>query len=191
VVYFNNITNATSLVTTQVTFKVNLAVQIARGIFDTNIGTVSVAGDAINNWSAVATPLTQTPTNPYVWSAAVNITNTVGGPVNYKFVLNGGGTWEADGIGPNGANDRQFIFTNVATVLPDVYFSNIRDLGLLSIGPVTGGQFPVSWTAGPLVRLQTNNAIIGTWWDVEGSQGVGTLNFSTGGSGTFFRLTGP
>jgi len=191
VVFFNNITNTSALVTTQVTFKVNLGVQIARGLFDPNGGTVSVAGDPINAWSPILTPLSQTVTNPLVWSTTVNITNTVGGPVNYKFVLNGGGTWEPNGVGPNGANDRQFIFTNVATVLPDVYFANIGNLGTLTAGPITGGQIPLSWTAGPLVRLQTNNPITGTWGDVPGSEGVGSLSFDVGAARTFFRLTGP
>jgi hypothetical protein len=191
VVFFNNITNANTLVTTQVTFKVNLGVQIARGLFDTNTGTVSVAGDPLNGWRPLDTPLTQTLTNPLVWSAVVNITNTVGSAVNYKFVLNGGNPWEPDGVGPNGANDRQFIFTNVPTVLPDVYFSNLGDLGAVNVGPLAGGQIPLSWTAGPLVRLQTNNAITGTWWDVPGSEGAGSMSFDAGGSRTFFRLTGP
>lgn len=190
-VYFNNITNSSSLVTTQVTFKVNLAAQIAQGTFDPNVGTVSVAGDIINNWNPLASALTQTLTNTSVWSGTFDVTNTVGAPVNYKFVLNGGGTWENNGVGPNGANDRQMIFTNAATVLPDVHFNNLNNLGALTISPPSGGQVTVNWTAGPLIRLQTNAPLTGTWGDVPGSLGASSANVPVGTANTYFRLIGP
>lgn len=191
-VYFNNITNSSSLVTTQVTFKVNLAAQIARGTFDPNAGTVSVAGDVFNNnWSPVAQMLTQTPTNSSVWSGTFDITNTVGGAVNYKFVLENGGTWEDNGVGPNGANDRQFIFTNVTTVLPDVYFNNLGNLGALTITPGSAGQVTVNWTAGPLIRLQTNAPLTGTWGDVPDTLGASSTTVDVGSGNRFFRLIGP
>jgi hypothetical protein len=189
--YFNNITNFNSLIITQVTFKVNLAAQIALGTFDPNGGSVSVAGDVINNWSPLASPLTQTLTNTSVWSGTFDLTNTVGGPVNYKFVLNNGGTWEADGVGPNGANDRQFIFADAATVLPDVHFNNLNNLGVLAISPVNAGQVTVSWTAGPLIHLQTNAPLTGTWGDVPDTLGASSVNVSVGTGNTYFRLIGP
>jgi hypothetical protein len=189
--YFNNITNTTSIVITQVTFKVNLAAQIARGTFDPNADTVTVAGDAINNWSPTVSMLTQTPTNTSVWSGTFDITNTVGNAINYKFTLNNGATWENNGVGPNGANDRQFIFTNVTTVLPDVYFNNLGNLGALAISPVNVGQVTVSWTAGPLIRLQTNAAPMGVWADVDGTLGGSSAIFNINGGGLYFRLIGP
>lgn len=191
VVYFNNITNATSLVITQVTFKVNLAAQIAQGTFDPNVGTVSVAGDVINNWSPTLSVLSQTVTNPSLWSGTFTLTNTVGGPVNYKFTLNNGGTWENNGVGPNGANDRQLIFTNQATVLPDVYFNNLGNLGAVTVSPPTNGVITVSWTGGPLIRLQTNASLASVWGDVPGSAGLSTMNFGASASATHFRLIGP
>lgn len=190
-VYFNNVTSSSSLVTTQVTFKVNLAAQIARGTFDPNFGTVSVAGDIINNWNPLASPLAQTLTNASVWSGTFDVTNTVGAPVNYKFVLNGGGTWEANGVGPNNANDRQFNFTNVTTVLPDVYFDNLNNLGALTLSPISAGQITVNWTAGPLVRLQTNAPLTGAWGDVPGTLGANTATLNVGNLNTYFRLIGP
>jgi hypothetical protein len=190
-VYFNNITNSSSLITTQVTFKVNLAAQIAAGTFDPNIGTVSVAGDAINNWNPLSSVLAQTGTNSSLWSGTFDITNTVGAPVNYKFVLNGGGTWENNGVGPNGANDRQMIFTNLATVLPDVHFNNLDNLGALTISPPSGGQVTVNWTAGPLIRLQTNAPLTGTWGDVPGTLGASSAIVPSGTANTYFRLVGP
>lgn len=191
VVYFNNITNATSLVITQVTFKVNLAAQIAQGTFDPNVGTVSVAGDVINNWSPTLSVLSQTVTNSSLWSGTFTLTNTVGGPVNYKFTLNNGGTWENNGVGPNGANDRQLIFTNQATVLPDVYFNNLGNLGAVTVSPPTNGVITVSWTGGPLIRLQTNASLASVWGDVPGSAGLSTMNFGASASATHFRLIGP
>ncbi len=191
-VYFNNVTSSSSLVSTQVTFKVNLAAEVARGTFDPNSGTVTVAGDVFNNaWSPLAQVLTQTPTNFYVWSGTFTITNTVGGAVNYKFVLENGGNWETNGVGPNLANDRQFIFTNMATVLPDVYFNNQGHLGALTISPPSAGQVTVNWTAGPLIRLQTNAPLTGTWGDVPDTLGVSSATVNVGGSQTYFRLIGP
>ena len=191
VVYFNNITNATSLVATQITFTVNLAERIARGAFDPGSGTVSVAGDAINNWSPITSYLTQNATNPSVWNGTFTITNSVGSAVNYKFVLNGGGTWENNGVGPNGANDRQLIFANVATVLPDVHFNNLGNLGSLTNTTPSGGLINVSWAGGPLIRLQTNSSLTGVWVDVPGSQGVNAIDVDATGSPLYFRLIGP
>jgi hypothetical protein len=192
VVYFNNITPTSTLVTTQVTFKVNLAVPIARGTFDPNTGTVTVAGDVFNNnWDAAAQPLTQTPTNASVWSGTFNLTNAVGGAVNYKFTLENGGSWEANGVGPGGANDRQFIFTNQATVLPDVYFNNLGNLGPLTNAAPSGGLINVSWGAGPLIRLQTNSSFPGVWVDVPGSQGLNAMDVDASAAPLYFRLIGP
>ncbi|MGC3961019.1 MAG: hypothetical protein QM813_24735 [Verrucomicrobiota bacterium] len=191
-VYFNNITSSTSLVGTQVTFKVNLAAEVARGTFDPIAGTVTVAGDVFNNtWSPVAQVLTQTPTNFYVWSGTFTITNTVGSAVNYKFVLENGGNWETNGVGPNLANDRQFIFTNMATVLPDVYHNNQGHLGTVSLTPPSGGQVTANWTAGPLIRLQTNAPVTGVWGDVPNTLGVSTATVNIDGNQKYFRLIGP
>ena len=190
-VYFNNITNSTSLIITQYTFKVNLAAQIAQGAFDPNVGTVSVAGDVINNWSPLASVLTQTGTNSSLWSGTFDITNTVGAPVNFKFTLNNGGTWENNGVGPNNANDRQLIFTNAATTLADVYFNNLGNLGAVTVSPPTNGVVTVSWTGGPLIRLQTNASLPGVWGDVPGSTGLSTMDFGASSGASHFRLIGP
>ena len=190
-VYFNNITNSSSLVATQITFAVNLAERIARGTFDPGAGTVSVAGDAINNWSPITSYLTQSASNPSLWTGTFTITNTVGAPVNFKYVLNGGGTWENNGVGPNGANDRQLTFANVATTLPDVFFNNLGNLGPLTNTAPSGGLVSVSWAGGPLIRLQTNSSLSGVWVDVPGSLGVNAIDVNASGSPLFFRLIGP
>ncbi|HTI72686.1 MAG TPA: CBM20 domain-containing protein, partial [Candidatus Limnocylindria bacterium] len=51
VTYFNNVTNSTTS-TAHVTFQLDLSVQVQLGNFDPDTGTVTVAGDAINNWNA-------------------------------------------------------------------------------------------------------------------------------------------
>jgi len=73
VVYFNNVTNGL-VVTTPVTFQVDLSVQIAQGNFDPATGTVSVAGDALNNWNTSASPLTNSTTAPSIWIGTFPIT---------------------------------------------------------------------------------------------------------------------
>jgi hypothetical protein len=191
VVFFNNITNSSSLVATQLTFSVNLAERIARGAFDPNGGTVSVAGDAINNWNATLSYLTQSLTNPSVWTGTFTITNTVGSAVNFKYTLNGGGTWENNGVGPGGANDRQLIFANSAITLPDVFFNNVSNLGPLTNTPPSGGLVNVSWAPGPLIRLQTNSILTGVWVDVPGSLGLGAIDVDATASPLYFRLIGP
>ncbi len=191
VAYFNNITDSGSLVVTQVTFAVNLAAQIARGTFDPNAGTVTVAGDVLNNWNPLSSPLAPTLTNANLWTGTFDVTNTVGGAVNYKFVLNNGGTWEVNGVGPGGADNRQFIFTNEVTTLPQVYFDNLGNLGALAIGPVTAGQVTLNWTAGPLIRLQTNSPLSGVWGDVPGTEGASSANVNVDTGNTYFRLVGP
>jgi hypothetical protein len=190
-VYFNNVSSPASQITTQITFTVSLAAQIARGEFDPNSGTVSVAGDAINNWSAIASPLAPVPESPSLWTGTFDLTANVGSPVNYKFVLGGGATWEANGVGPNGANDRQFLFPDAALALPVVHFENLNHLGPLTLGPITGGQVAVSWTAGPLIRLQTNSVPTGVWTDVPDTTGGDNATVNVGAGNLYFRLTGP
>lgn len=190
IAYFNNLTNTSSLITTQITFAVNLAPQIARGTFDPFLNTVSVAGDAINNWSPITSYLTQDSVNPSLWIGTFDITNTVGAAVNYKFVLNGGGTWEDNGVGPGGANDRQFAFPDSATALPDVFFNNLGNLGPITNSPPSGGLINVSWAGGPFIRLQTNSAPTGVWVDVPGSQGLSAIDVEAGAP-LYLRLIGP
>jgi hypothetical protein len=182
-VYFNNVTNTSSLVVHAITFEVNTAVQHALGNFDPSVGTMSVAGDAINNWSAVASPLTQSPSNANLWTGTFNITNTVGGAVNYKFVMNGGGTWES-------IADRQFIFPDADTALPGVFFNNVATLGNLTITNISGDQFTFSWTGGPNIRLQGSGNLPGGWVDVSGSAGQSTATVTNTGN-QFYRLIGP
>ena len=82
-VYFNNITNVTSVVG-HVTFQIDLSVQIQLGNFDPSSGSVSVAGDVINNWSTSASQLNQDPDSPNVWKGTFDIKGAPGSTVAYK-----------------------------------------------------------------------------------------------------------
>jgi hypothetical protein len=190
VAFFNNITNSSSLVVEPVTFTLNTAVQHALGNFDPSVGTISVAGDTINNWSPTVSQLTQTPTNADLWVGTFSITNTPGGAVNYKFVMNSGATWENNGVGPGNANDRQFIFTNAVTALSGVFFNNLGDLGALSITNVSGKLLSLSWTGGPNIRLQSA-ATLGAWQDVDNTAGLSTTTVTNDTAAKYLRLIGP
>lgn len=118
VVYFNNITNVAVNVT-PVTFQVNMGVQIGQGTFDPAVGTLTVAGSPLNDWSATASPLSQSAADTNLWVGTFNVTNAVGGTVAYKFVMNA--VWETI---PN----RSFMLASGTQTLPTVYFNNVTNL---------------------------------------------------------------
>jgi hypothetical protein len=124
VVYFNNVTNS-SVFVASLTFQVNMSLQTALGNFDPASGTVSVAGDAINNWSPTASPLTNSVTDTNLWLGTFKITNAAGINVSYKYVLNNGGTWEGN-VGTGGAQNRSLVLSN--QVLPVAYFNNLTNI---------------------------------------------------------------
>jgi len=188
VVFFNNISNIVSVVVTPVTFQVNLAVQDAYGNFTPENDTVMVAGE-FNDWNAGAWQLAPTDTNQDLFVGTFNVTNTVGSTVNYKFVLNNGARWERDGLGPGGAQNRQFIFTNVPIALPTVFFDGTNDLGTISIGGVETNHLTLGWLPGVKVRLQSSTNLT-DWVDVPGTQGEGAVSIPVAGT-KFFRLIGP
>ena len=71
VVYFNNVTNS-STVSIDVTFQVNMSVQIAAGNFDPEAGTVSVAGE-FNAWTASGFELTRSMEDTNIWAGTTNL----------------------------------------------------------------------------------------------------------------------
>jgi hypothetical protein len=188
IVYFNNLTNNPGA-GIPVTFRVNLGVQVARGLFDPSSGTVVVAGP-FNNWSPTASPLSNSVENPYIFTGILRISTTSpGGSVAHKFVLNGG-TWE-------GGDDRTFILESPSQTLPVEPFNRLPDLGPVSVSVVAPDPFQVtvSWTAGPRIRLQKSTNLNGPWEEVDGSLGAGSvffeLTFEEERPSTYFRLIGP
>lgn len=193
VVYFNNVTNTSSQISVPVTFQVNMAVQDALGTFDPGSDDVAVSGDAsLNNWDPSVSPLTQTATNPDLYVGTYNVTAAVGAAVSYKFVVNGGVgglAWEANNVGPGGAQDRQLVQTNVTATLAPVFWNNVNNLGSLSLSNSTG-QAAVKWTAGPKIRLQSSTNLAQGWADVPETQGSNSATVNISGQ-TYFRLIGP
>jgi hypothetical protein len=188
VVYFNNFTNAVGAI--PVTFRVNMAVQVARGMFDPASGIVNLAGP-FNNWSTTATQLTNNPAEPHIYVGTVNISGvSPGGSVPFKFVANSS-TWE-------GGNDRTFVLASPEQTLPVEFFDRVPDLGRLTISVAElpfDVEVTVSWTAGPGIRLQTkSNLNPGLWVDVPETAGASSKAFlfdQVAQTSGFFRLVGP
>jgi hypothetical protein len=187
VVYFNNFSNNAGAIS--VTFRVNMGVQVARGLFDPASGVVSLAGP-FNNWSTTATPLTNSPTDPYIYVGTVDISGvSPGGTVPFKFVANTG-TWET-------GNDRTFVLANSAQTLPVEYFDRVPDLGRLTItlepNPFDT-QITLTWPGAARIRVQTSTSLVGgVWEDVPNTLGASTatLSYDQNPGARFFRLVGP
>ena len=86
---------------------------------------------------------------------------------------------------------KTFANTNQQT-LPLVFFNDVGDLGPISILATSPGQAALSWTGGPLVRLQNATSLLNpTWQDVPNTQGTNTIAVPIGPNAQFCRLTGP
>jgi hypothetical protein len=185
VVFFNNLTNDLGA-GIPVTFRVSLAVAVAKGSFDPATGLVDVRGP-FNNWgNPSGLMLTNSPEQPTIFVGTVSIgTASPGNAVPFKFTMNN--SWEA-------GDNRTFTLNSSAQVLPIEYFDHVSDLGPLTI---TGTLFNVSlsWTPGPGIRLQTTTSLTNSVWeDVPGTLGQATANLVNDPSFTdpgFFRLSGP
>ena len=122
-VYFNNVTNSSN-VTNQVTFQVDMSVQIAVGKFDPSSGIAYIAGE-FNNWNATANPMTNSPTDTNIWFTTLRLTGPDAGTVGYKYIMNG--TWEGN-VGPGGSQNRSVTLARTNQVLPAVYFDNLSSV---------------------------------------------------------------
>jgi hypothetical protein len=188
VVYFNNVTNNPGAGIT-VTFQANMALQVARGFFDTATGTIDVRGP-FNNWGTPSgLVLTNTPENPWIFAGSLNVSNaSPGATVPYKFNMSG--TWET-------GDDRTFVLAGSAQTLPPRFFNDVADLGPLSISAAVAFEVEVtvSWTAGTRVRLQSRGQLAsGQWEDVPDTVGQGAKIFILpleDPGNMFFRLVGP
>ena len=190
--YWNNITNVST--TYNVTFTLDMVAQTALGHFTPGVDTVFVNGDW--NWSGYAMQLFQSGSDTNLFTNTVALPYSPGTTVNYKYTVNGGALpsdWEVNGVGPGGANNRQFVL-NAATNLPPDYFNNVTSLGPLTISR-SGSQIILYWASGTnannRIRLQNNGSLTGTWSDVSGSEGQSSVTNDFGSGPVFFRLTGP
>jgi hypothetical protein len=189
VVFFNNVTAVPSNI--PLTFQVNLGVQIARGSFDPAVGTVSVAGDLLNNWNTSASVLTRSAIDLNLWTGTFEVSSSAGAVMLFKYVLNDA-TWEGN-VGPDGTQNRTYTLASTdPQTLPLVFFNNVNNLGSLSRGAISGGQLTLSWTAGPLIRLQTATDLSGSaWQDVANTLGQNSATVPVGSGRAFFQLVGP
>ena len=188
--FFNNVTSATSVVVSPITFLVNMIVENALGNFTPGADTVTVSGDAIDNWDGTIVQLTQSLTNVNVYAGTFNVTNLAGGTVHYKYTINGGSIWEDNNVGPGGAQNREFVMPTTATNLPGVDFNNLADLGLLSISNSAAGQVTINWTGGTRIRVQEAPILGAGWLDVTNTQGSNSATVNISGKNNF-RLIGP
>jgi hypothetical protein len=184
--YWNNVTNLASI---PVGFQVNMAVEDAFGRFTPGSDTVFVNGDW--DWSGYAVQLSQVGSSD-LYTGTVALVIAPGTTVDYKYTINGL-TWENAGVGPGGANNRQFVI-NTAINLPMDYFNNYRDLGPLFISQ-QGSQTTLTWPSGTNVnnriRLQNSANLLSSWADVPNTQGQSSITNDFGVGPQFFRITGP
>ena len=196
-VYWDNIT---TLVTNAVTFQVDMTVETALGIFNPGNGdSVGVAGDW--NWDGTSSQQLTETGDTHVYTGTVDIANTPGQVINYKYVIDGGifsslpnSGWENPNVGPGGISDRQFVFPNEATNLPMDSFNNLTDLGPLYISG-SGAQTIVSWpygtNAGNTIRLQSSTTMLSGWAEVPNTQGQSSVTNNPSTGTMFFRLIWP
>jgi hypothetical protein len=112
IVYFSDVPYSKIVVTNNVTFEVDMSVQIGVGNFNTNANTVEIHGD-YNSWGG-GTTMTNDPNsaNPDIYSTVIQYTGAPNAQHYYKYVIQPGTQWEnvsaANSIGGN----RWFDLTN-------------------------------------------------------------------------------
>jgi hypothetical protein len=188
-VYWNNLTNANF--SFGVGFQVNMMVEDAIGVFTPGTDMVFVNGDW-STFSGSDAQLTEVGSSD-LYTGAVVMALAPGTTVNYKYTIDGGLIWENNGVGPNGAQNHQFML-NTATNLPADSFNNYTNLGPVTIsGPV--GQTVVSWASGTnannRIQLQTTSNLSGGWNNVPNTQGQSSITNNFGPGPAMFRITGP
>lgn len=125
-VYYNDLSGPPPAV--DVTFRVDMSVQIAKGTFDPGADTVEARGSfqSPNTWTS-GFNLTNSTAEPNIFSGTYTINSvTPGATVEYKF-------WSSSALGWEGVNNRQFAMPSNPLTLPTVFFNN--DIG--SAVPVT------------------------------------------------------
>ncbi len=189
-VFWNNITNANF--SFAVGFQVYMNVEDAIGVFTPGTDTVFVNGDW-SSFSGSDAQLTQVGSSD-LYTGAVVMALAPGTTVNYKYTIDGGLIWENNGVGPNGAQNHQFLL-NTATNLPADYFNNYTNLGSVTISGPVAGQTILSWASGTnannRIQLQATGNLSGGWTNIPNTQGQSSITNNFGPGPAFFRITGP
>ncbi|HTQ52383.1 MAG TPA: CBM20 domain-containing protein [Candidatus Acidoferrales bacterium] len=202
-VFFNDVSNANQVVVTPVTFSVDMSVQNTIGNFNESAGDIVLVAGDFNGFTANSATL-MTDNGHNVWTATCNVTNTVGATENYKFLFipySGvpASVWEVDGLGPAGAQNRQFALTALATNIPVAYFNNETNppsyanvtfnvnMGVQHArGTFTPGTDSISVAGNPLNNW-TTGAFILTQSPTNADLYVGTFSVTNVGSTTSFK----
>lgn len=100
-----------------------MGVQTDLGNFTPGADSVELRG-SFNGWSG-GTLLTPSPGDARVYQVTLDLTETAGSTVQYKFVVDRSGTivWEGN-VGPKGSQNRTLVVPAAAETLPVVYFNN-------------------------------------------------------------------
>lgn len=108
-----------------VTFQLDLSPQIAGGNFDPSVDSAEVRG-SFDGWSG-GLVLSPSAADAETYVGVFESDLPAGTVVQHKFVLNKGGTltWEQDGLGPEGRQNREVTLTGSAQVIPAVTFNNV------------------------------------------------------------------
>lgn len=203
IVFFNDVSNATQVVTVPVTLSVDMSVQSALGNFNETGGDIVLVAGDFNGFTAnSATVMTDNGHN--VWTATCSVTNTVGATENYKFLFlpfsgNPASVWEVDGLGPAGAQNRQFTLPATATNIPVAYFNNetnppsyanvtfnVNMAVQHARGTFTPGVDSISVAGNPLNNW-TTGAFVLTQSPTNPDLYVGTFSVTNVGSTTSFK----
>jgi len=107
-----------------VKFQVNMDYQIATGGFTIGSDTVEAKG-SFNGWGA-GVPLAPSTADPNVYEGSLDITNSAGSAIQYKFHIYGShDTWDSyqGYLYTNGGN-RAFVYSGAAQTLPLVWFGD-------------------------------------------------------------------
>ncbi len=162
-VYFNNQGPVGPEVTADVTFSVDMGVQIVLGNFDPDTGEVQIRGP-FNEWGGTA--LTQVGETT-VYSATLSVTANEGSDVPHKFYIVG---FLDPNDGYETGNDRTFVMGEhgVPLVLDTVYFSNQAPASGLNLdgtwNPAAIGDYAFTLTRsdpgiGDVINLSSDNEL--------------------------------
>ena len=161
VVYFNNQGPVGPEVTANVTFSVNMAVQIELGNFNQSTGVVQIRGP-FNGWGGTALTREGETT---IYSGTVSVTANEGAEVPHKFYIAGFANPD-DGY-ENAIGDRTFVMAATPQVLDVVYFNDENPPSGLQLAgtwnPATTGDYEFTVTRtdpgiGDVIQLSVDNA---------------------------------
>lgn len=128
-VFFNN--QDTLPATRDVTFQVNMSVQMELGNFDPLNDFLDVAG--FNGWATGVYTLFQSVSDTNIWEGTFAVPGDSGNTAFYKYIIadfdgDPAEVWESNDVGPGGAQNRELALAATNQTLPVVYFNNLTNV---------------------------------------------------------------